>query len=217
MDETGPADVPSAFQSLYTCFRIFIVSGRPPRNFESQRRRRSGSMCRWMRPLMVGPKVFSWSEPVRAIQRQHSFPLRAKERATLPRPHPRRRRSRRAGAGGASNGARTTEGARTDPDQIPAWVGRGRAGVSVLQFAQPDVRKHAPVGGLDARRERRANAGAGANTDAALVKGGRVGHAGELVTQTRPAPSQTSAEGARGKGMCDAPSAHGSTGYVGGR
>ena len=88
MDETGPADVPSAFQSLYTCFRIFIVSGRPPRNFESQRRRRSGSMCRWMRPLMVGPKVFSWSEPVRAIRSQHSIPLARRRAPHFPVPIP---------------------------------------------------------------------------------------------------------------------------------
>lgn len=67
------ARVPSAFHDLYTSLRIFIVSGRPPRALESQSSNRSGSTCRWMSPLMVGPNVFSWSEPVFA--RSHKVNL----------------------------------------------------------------------------------------------------------------------------------------------
>ena len=39
-------------------------AGNAPRAFESHKHIRSGSMCLWMRPEMVGPKVFSWSDPI---------------------------------------------------------------------------------------------------------------------------------------------------------
>jgi len=44
--------------------RSSIVFGRPPRFFESQRIILSGSMCLWIRFVIVDPKVFSWSEPI---------------------------------------------------------------------------------------------------------------------------------------------------------
>lgn len=46
--------------SLSSC----TVFGRPPRFFESQRIILSGSILLWIRPAIVGPKVFSWSEPI---------------------------------------------------------------------------------------------------------------------------------------------------------
>lgn len=54
----------SAPKLSYVSFRSCTVSGRPPRFFESQRIILSGSMLLWIRPEMVGPNVFSWSEPI---------------------------------------------------------------------------------------------------------------------------------------------------------
>lgn len=108
------ARVPSAFHDLYTSFRIFIVSGRPPRALESQSSNRSGSTCRWMSPLMVGPNVFSWSEPVFA--RSHKVNLCRLMRRSAEKAFP-----------------------RTDPDQEPAqW---GEAVCQRYNYAAPVGRR----------------------------------------------------------------------------
>ena len=56
--------ITSAPKLFHVSLRSCMVSGRPPRFFESQRIILSGSMCLWTRPDIVGPKVFSWSEPI---------------------------------------------------------------------------------------------------------------------------------------------------------
>lgn len=56
--------LPSAFHEWYTSFRILRVSGRPPLTLLSQSKYRSGPRFLVIRPLIVGPKVLYWSEPV---------------------------------------------------------------------------------------------------------------------------------------------------------
>lgn len=52
-------NITSAPKLSHVSWRSFMVSGRPPRFLESQRIILSGSMCLWIRPVIVGPKVFS--------------------------------------------------------------------------------------------------------------------------------------------------------------
>ena len=56
--------LPSAFQLSQILLSSSTVSGRRPSCFESQRILLSGSICFLINPVMVGPKVFSWSEPI---------------------------------------------------------------------------------------------------------------------------------------------------------
>jgi len=49
----------SALKLFQVSLRSWTVSGRPPRFFESQRIMRSGSMCLWIRPVIVVPNVRS--------------------------------------------------------------------------------------------------------------------------------------------------------------
>lgn len=56
--------ITSAPKFSHVSLRSCIVSGRLPRFFESQRIILSGSICLWIRPVIVGPKVLSWSEPI---------------------------------------------------------------------------------------------------------------------------------------------------------
>lgn len=54
----------SAPKLVHVSLRSCMLSGLPPRFFVSHKIILSGSMCLWMRPVIVGPKVFSWSEPI---------------------------------------------------------------------------------------------------------------------------------------------------------
>lgn len=112
---------------------------------------------------MVGPNVFSWSEPVRAGTHQNEVNLEYAKRCK--RVH-------------------------TDPDEVPEmhdrpWEiearSRGRVSVPLSPLRSVRAKAHAPVRRLDARRQRSADTSSCANTDPALVEGGGVGHAGELV------------------------------------
>lgn len=47
----------SAPKLSHVSLRSFIVSGRPPRFFESQSIILPGSICSWIRDVMVGPNV----------------------------------------------------------------------------------------------------------------------------------------------------------------
>lgn len=62
-----------------------MVSGRPPRFFESHSIIRSGSMCLWMRPVIVGPNVFSWSEPIQ-MRNQSGLWMQVESAAPMPVP-----------------------------------------------------------------------------------------------------------------------------------
>lgn len=75
----------SALKLLYASFTSFSVSGLPPLCLESQRVIRSGSMPFLISPEIVGPNVFSWSEPIQ--MRYQSLLCRHVERAA-PSPVP---------------------------------------------------------------------------------------------------------------------------------
>jgi hypothetical protein len=62
-----------------------MVSGRPPRFFESQSIMRSGSMCFLIRFVMVGPKVFSWSDPIQ-MRNQSGDWMQVESAAPMPVP-----------------------------------------------------------------------------------------------------------------------------------
>jgi hypothetical protein len=49
---------------LYASLTSFITSGRPPRARLSHRQSRSGPRLSWIRREIVGPNVFSWSDPI---------------------------------------------------------------------------------------------------------------------------------------------------------
>jgi hypothetical protein len=75
----------SAPNLVHVSFKSSIESGRPPRFFESQRIIRSGSMCFLIRPVMVGPKVFSWSDPIQ-IRNQFELWIQVDSAAPIPVP-----------------------------------------------------------------------------------------------------------------------------------
>ena len=75
----------SAPKLSHTSLRSFTVSGRPPLFFESQRIIRSGSILLWISPVIVGPKVFSWSEPIQ-IRNQLGLWMQVDNAAPMPVP-----------------------------------------------------------------------------------------------------------------------------------
>lgn len=77
--------ITSAPNRSHVSLRSSIVSGRPPRFFESQRIIRSGSICLWMRPVIVGPNVRSWSEPIH-IRNQFGLWMQVDRAAPIPVP-----------------------------------------------------------------------------------------------------------------------------------
>jgi hypothetical protein len=75
----------SAPQLFHVSLSSWTLSGLPPRFFESQRIILSGSMCFLMRPVMVGPKVRSWSEPIQ-MRNQSGLWMHVESAAPMPVP-----------------------------------------------------------------------------------------------------------------------------------
>ena len=75
----------SAPKLCQVSLRSLTLSGRPPRFLESQRIMRSGSMYFVMRPVMVGPNVFSWSDPIQ-IRNQLGLWMQVERAAPMPVP-----------------------------------------------------------------------------------------------------------------------------------
>jgi hypothetical protein len=75
----------SAPNRVHVSLSNAIVSGRPPRFLESHRIMRSGSMCLCISPVMVGPKVRSWSDPIQ-IRNQSGDWMHVESAAPMPVP-----------------------------------------------------------------------------------------------------------------------------------